>query len=599
MNGLARNKEEFLTDLFMRYQSGKDYNTRLNIYNISNKNEKFYADEQWGGLDAPGQPTPVFNIIKRVLNYFISSILSQPITIEYQAELIGDEPDSPEETEILEIIEFANAHAENLWEKLKVNSKNRQWLLDAGLSGDMAGYCFWDTSIETGQEAEGDIGLDSVDGISILFGNPNDKRVDKQPYVQIVFRELVKTLREEAKANGMSKEEIDRIVTDDETNYTSGERGKIELENDESNVSGKTTAIIELYKKQVKVFNPDQEDVPDEKKEFEMKTKVFARKATQFANVRKEWNTKLSKYPVMFGNWDARKNSYHGQALVTGIIHNQIYINQQFALVMIMMRTMGFPKVLYNSALITAGWSNKVGAAIGVKGSINDVAKYMTPGQMNTQMLQTIDMAISYTKEFLGANDAALGDVNPDNATALAIVTKQAAVPLENVRANLHQFAEDMAAIWLDFMINYYGKRKIVVTTLGKKQVKEVDFSKLQGVKMNVKIDVGASSLWSENAASLTLDNLLKEGHIVFKQWLERKSTSEVPMKRELMAEMEQSDEVTVFVEEMMTRFFEGLPEDLKLELNAMDPEEAKSQLMTLMIEGQGMEEEQLEEGVI
>lgn len=571
-----------ITDTFKLYENGKNYNVKLNLYNTVDKNEKFYAGDQWDGLNAPGMPTPVFNIFKRVINYFISSILQQPATIQFTADLIGDEPENAEEQEIQELAELVSAHATNIWERLKMDDKNRQLLLDAALSGDMSGYVYWDETIDTGQEAQGDIELEIVDGVNVYYGNPNEVRTSKQPYIIVAMRQTVKDLKAEAKANGRSEDEIRKITTDEETGYTAGERGKIEIDAEKGD-SGKTTALLKLYKKREKNEDGD------------MVTKIYAEKVTQYAVVREEWDTKLSDYPVAFNNWDKRKNSYHGQAIGTGIIPNQIYINQQFALVMIAMREMGFPKVIYDKTKISA-WSNKVGGAFGVNGSTVGAADYMTPSQINTQMLTTIDMAIQYTKEFLGANDAALGDVNPENATALAIVTKQAAVPLENIRANLYQFIEDIGRIWLDFMANYYGTRKVGVTILGKREVREVDFSKLKDVKMNIKIDVGASNLWSENAAIQTLDNLLREDRINFLQYLERVPNGIVTKKQELIEELKSGDQREQFVQNMLIQVFQSLPPEQQQEIQSLPPEEAEARIIEIASQFPQEEVQQVEQ---
>src|SRR5690606_19061197 len=135
--------------------------------------------------------------------------------------------------------------------------------------------------------------------------------------------------------------------------------------------------------------------------------------------------TTLSLYPVGFMNWDARKNSYHGQAVGTGLIPNQVFINKMFSLAMMSLMHTAFPKAIYNKNLV-AGWNNAVGSAIGIDAdnltNINNVAAYMKPGEMSNQVFQLIDTAIKYTKDMLGATDAALGDVKPDNTSAIIAV---------------------------------------------------------------------------------------------------------------------------------------------------------------------------------
>ena len=57
---------------------------------------------------------------------------------------------------------------------------------------------------------------------------------------------------------------------------------------------------------------------------------------------------------------------------------------------------------------------------------------------------------------------------------------------------------------------------------------------------MMLKLDVGASSYYSEIAAMQTLDNLLTNGQITIVQYLERIPDSYMPAKRALMEEKRQ-----------------------------------------------------------
>jgi len=559
---VARNKDtKMITKTWREYEDGKNYNLQLNIYEDTDRNERFYAGDQWNGLNAPGMPTPVFNIFKRVINYFIAAILQQPVKLRYFPMLSNEDSEEEDMVEMNEAAELISSYADTLLERLKMDSKNRQLLLDAALSGDMVTYLFWNPSIKTGQESLGDIDLELIDGVNVYFGNPNQSEVEKQPYIIIAFRELVTNLQKEAKANGVPKKEYERISSDLDNLYTAGDRGKVELNNNGGTKieTGKTTALLRLWKKD---------------------GKVMASKSTKFCPVRGEWDTKLEKYSVAMNNWDKRKNSYHGQALGTGIVPNQIYINQQFALIMIFMRDMGFPKVLFDKALIAA-WSNKVGGSFGVNpgpGGLGSAAQYMTPATMNTQMFTSIDMAIKYTKEFLGANDAALGDVNPDNARALAIVTEQAAVPLANIKANLYQLHEDIGYIMLDLMANFYGTRKVTVIEKGKRVVKEFDFSKLKDIPMSLKVEVGPGTLYSELAGQATIDRLLEQDKITFLQWLRESMPGVVPGKQNFIDAEEEIEEAQVQQAngdaDFREQFIAGLsPEDAEV-FRQMTPEE-------------------------
>lgn len=561
------------TDEWRQYQAGIDYNHKVDLYQTVNKNERFYAGDQWNGVVSNGLPTPVFNILKRIINYFVSAILSQNVNIHFTPEAVST--DTPEEEEKLrKAAQLLSDYSATLWEKNKMNFKLRQWLLDAAISGDACGYVFWNSTIDSGQAAKGDIDVDQIDNVNVFFGDPNEKDVQKQRYIIIAARELVANLQDEARANGISEDEVLKIGADEETFYQSGDRSQIQLDY-RFDGFGKTTSLIKLYRKD---------------------GKIFAKKITKFTTIRNEWDTKLTLYPVTWMNWDVRKNSYHGQALVTGIIPNQIFINKMFAMAMMSLMHTAFPKVIYNKNMITA-WNNQIGAAIGIERlgneSVGNVAQYLNPGMMSGQVMQTIDLAINYTKDMLGANDNLLGDINPERASGRSIIAVQqaSAVPLENIKQNMYQFLEDMGYIWLDFISNYYGTRKIDAEILGKREIVEFNFDELKDMKFRLKIEVGASSYWSELASIETLDRLLQQEAISFKQYLERIPSGLIAQKQSLLEEIKVTDTRQQFIFEQLARFMETLPPEQQQQIQQLAPEQQEQQLMDMMMQqGGGMQ---------
>lgn len=558
------------TDEWKQYQAGIDYNHKINLYETVNKNERFYAGDQWNGVVSNGLPTPVFNILKRIINYFVSAILSSNTTIHFVPEAVSSE--TPEEEErIKKAAQLLSDYSNTLWEKNKMNSKLRQWLLDSAISGDGCGYVWWNANIDAGQAAKGDIDVDSIDNVNVFFGDPNEKDVQKQRYIIISARELVANLQDEARANGIPEEEVLKIGSDEETFYQSGDRSQVQLDY-RFDGFGKTTSLLKLYRKN---------------------GKIFAKKITKFTTIRNEWDTKLTLYPVTWMNWDVRKNSYHGQALVTGIIPNQIFINKMFAMAMMSLMHTAFPKVIYNKNMITA-WNNQIGAAIGIERmgneSVGNVAQYLNPGVMSGQVMQTIDLAINYTKDMLGASDNLLGDINPERASGRSIIAVQqaAAVPLENIKQNMYQFLEDMGYIWLDYMANYYGTRKIDAEILGKRQVVEFNFDDLQKMKFRIKVEVGASSYWSELASIETLDKLLQQQVISFKQYLERIPVGLIAQKQSLLEDIKGQDIKQQFIYEQMARFVESLSPEQQQQIQQLPPDEQEKQVMQMMMQPQG-----------
>ena len=102
-------------------------------------------------------------------------------------------------------------------------------------------------------------------------------------------------------------------------------------------------------------------------------------------------------------------------------------------------------------------------------------------------------------------------------------------------------------------MAEYYGKRQVDVETpeeiarmyeftgqpVPDSVTMEFDFGTLKNHPMHLKLDVGASSYYSEIASMQTLDNLLRDGHIDILQYLERIPDGYIPARRALITEIQ------------------------------------------------------------
>jgi hypothetical protein len=370
-------------------------------------------------------------------------------------------------------------------------------------------------------DIKGEIEMELIDGTNVFFGNANNPKTEVQPYIIISGRDMVQNLREEAKKWKQKDQEVNAIQSDKNYNEQSSDNGKLEVEADEY---GKALYII-VYRKDPKTGT------------------IKASKSVENAYIYKDIDTGLQFYPVAWGNWERQKNTYHGRALATGILPNQIFINRMFAMVMYHLMMTAFPKAVYNADLIDV-WNNEIGAAIPVSGMplespIKNIAGYLEPGNMSGQIIQTIDLAMQYTKDTLGINDIAMGNIdNPKNTSAIIATQKASAIPLENPKANLFEWIEDIGKVLFDMMGTYYGTRPLVMDVQGQKQLVEFDFSQFKNMWLNVRADVGESSYWSEIASLQTLDSLLDREKIEFIDYLERVPDEYIPQKQELITKV-------------------------------------------------------------
>lgn len=554
------------------YQAGIKYNTALygsdkSYYDVIDANLAFSNGDQWRNVKGEGLPKPVFNIIKRVKQFKVASLKSESVSINIEPmQYRPDDMDEQMQSSIHKT-DLANAEIKNVLEKIDFDSLSRQLLEDGFDTGDWCLHFYWDNDTQPYKNymdnIQGSIKAEVIDCTNIIFGNPNIRNVEKQPFIIISGRALVKDLKEEFIKNGGAKELADDIKPDSNTKDMAGDNGKVELDNEDY---GKALYIIKYYK---------QNGI------------VYANKSVENMYIYENKETKYNYYPVAFNNWEHVKGSYHGRAETTGIIPNQIAINKMFAMVIYHQMLTAFPTAIYNADRIE-NWSNEIGAQIPITNltpneNINNMAKYLEPANMSTQIMNAIELAMQYTKETLGVGDASLGNVTMNNASALIAVQKSNAVPLENVKAAFYQFVEDCGRIILDMMSTNYGLRPVVVETDGIRTVEEFNFDELQNMWLHVKADVGAASYFSEIASLQTLDNLLNTGLIEFVDYLKRVPDEIIPNKQELINDIEAKDIYKQALYNLMQQFMMTLPPEEQQYLQSMEPDQMEREILTMM----------------
>lgn len=498
--------------VWQEYEKGISFKSGLNLFDTVKSNEDFYIGKQWEGVQSNGLPTPVFNFIKRIVLFLVASVATDNLKINaapLSSTAMGDEKT------VETLCGVVKDQFEAIFEQTKAGKLIREFMRNAAVDGDSCIYSWFDAEAETGQTAKGAIRAELLENTRVIFGNPNSRDVQGQPYIIVSKRERLDDVKEEAKRNGGDPDQ----VRDDSDQI--GDRF-------DAMTDGKTTTLTKFWKEG---------------------GEVWAVKTVNGAAVRKPWNTGQKLYPIVWLCWDKVPNCYHGQAAVTGLIPNQVFVNKMFALTMISLMTTAYPKVIYDKTRI-ARWDSGVGKAIGVNlqgGSIGDVAKTIDPAAISPQVSQFIELAISVTKECMGATDAAMGTTKPDNTSAIIAMQKATQVPLELTRLDMHQCVEDLGNIWKDLMRAYYGTRYVnLPLTEEEERMKDMgmpvddspkpfDFGILEQFPLSIKLDVGGSAYWSEIAQMNTLDNLLMNGQIDIVDYLERVPAGYISNQQELI----------------------------------------------------------------
>ena len=554
------------------YVAGIDYKSKLNLFATTNRNERFYAGHHWDGVDTGGLPQVRLNVTKRIVNWKVSQIMSDMLTMSFSAENSANyDPMNPDKIQILQqVAQLLTDYSRTTAERLKQDSIDEQALYDAALSGDGIVYYYWDDSInagmnEYGAQIQGDIAVELIDNVCYFPGNtseprPNDKNGPLQPYIILSFRKLVSEVKAEAKRNKVPKEEIYKITSDNETQYRAGDRARQEPSRDDQ--GGFCTVLLKMW-------------VQD--------GTIWARKSTQSAIIREDWDTGLHRYPVAVMQWTPRKNSCHGEAEATELIPNNIAINKLMATMILWTMLNAYPKAIYDQNRIPA-WSNDITKAIPVDGDVSGAAQYLQPQGLPASVQALFEGLVQTTKDMAGANETALGDTSVTKTAAGIIALQKASVlPLSTQKRRFAQFKEDIGLIWLDFWLTKYNVERMLTVERTNPETRQTevvqvpfDGSQYDQTTFSLKIDVGASTQWSEIASIQTLDALLDKQLITFKQYLERIYNGLIPDKEGLIDEVEQQEQAAQ--QQQMMEAFEQFVGQLSPELQVAI--QAESQMM-------------------
>lgn len=510
-------------EIWKRFEKGYAFNQQIGLYDQVTVNENFFIGNQWEGVEANGLPTPTYNMFKRVINFQVSTITSDNLVIRATPMPSTSRMEMKDLEKIAEIVshQFAAIVKRN-----RLVAKNREFLRNAAVTGDGCMHFYFDPTIENGQDVKGEIVAEIIDNIRVMFGNPNCRDVQRQPYIIIYRREMVDDVQykaEQYKEAGLCDiDDIESIRPDSE---------KFQNKYD-SYTDDKVTVVTYYFK------NRDTGT-------------IWCIEATEQGIIRNAYDTEYTLYPLVWINWDYIRDCYHGQAMVTGLLANQKFINKMFALVGISLLTTAFPKIIYDKNRVTR-WDGSVGTAVGVQGNVNEVAKVLDGASISPQIAQFIEMSFDKTHSLLGASDVAMGDSRPDNTSAIIALQRAANTPMELTKQNDHQCLEDAGRIWIDIMSVRYGTRMVEVSMdmdeAGEQPLgmnipaqtftRQFDFSILKKIPLTIEQEVGASSYWSEMAAMQTLDNLLMNKLITLKQYIERLPEGYINKKQELLAEL-------------------------------------------------------------
>lgn len=542
------------------YRQGIEYKTSLGregLYKQNKKNERFWAGDQWAGAQT-GNDRPLLqhNVIRRIGDYKMAMVAGADVSVSYSADgvpyteasrqSIAEERDRLAAGEDEELAALTESDRINLImgamsdyfrvtaERLKFDDKKSAVLRNAYIGGTGVLYTYWDERVRTGLYADegrtapitGDIRCEVLPIENVYFGDTAGRDVQEQPYILIAQRRSVEDIRREMRRAHRPAAEIESIAADADKEYEAGDRA-----DKEPGEEKKAVCLTKLYRE----WNDDGTS-------YRILAVVTCGKAT----VRKAWDTRLRLYPLAVMRWEERQSCAYGDSEITNLVPNQIAINRANTAAAWAVMSLGMPKMIVDKDLVTNEVTNDPGEIIGVYGSggsPSQAISYVTPPNFSPQFEQLISSLIANTLSQSGANDAALGNMRPDNMSAIIAVRDAATMPMQLLQNRFYSFVEDVARIWAEFWVTMYGKRQIRISDRRGDWYLPFDGAQYHDLLISTRVDVGAAGIWSESQTIATLDNLLGAKIIDPLQYLERLPRGIIPDQSGLVREYREAQE--------------------------------------------------------
>ena len=544
-------QQEYEDGVAFKSALGQMGTSGLGLYDQTKLNENFMLDNHWGGADVGDIPTVTLNVIRQIADYKNSNITSNPIEAYYSFEgvpcslepaeksdinRIQNAMDSVGQTPLMEgekeaettddelnaAADAMTAHFRTTWERGQLDKLNQTGVRKAAISGSYVLYSPFNPDLKTGLYAsdkktalKGDIEPEILDITNVYFREPSYTDLQKQPSILISQRKGIKEIARMAKLNKVSSDEIDKLISTEATQY--------EVSNVSETAEADNATLITKFWKE---YQQDGSYI------------IKCTKTCKDVVVKEPFDTGLQLYPLAIFQMIERDNCIYGYSEITGMIPNQVMINRMVSLEFMCALLTGMPKIIYNADVIDeADITNSPGEIIPVRSGqdVQNSIRYLNPANISPNWERSTQNLIDNTKIIAGATQAALGDLRPENTSAIIALREAASLPLQPVLMRFYAFIEDIARIWGEIMLKKYGKRKLKIKKDGKVYYVPFDASRYKDMLLSVRIEVGTSTLWSASTVISTLNNLLMLGKIDIVDFLERIPDGYISKRQDLI----------------------------------------------------------------
>ena len=476
------------TAIWDLYERGRNYHRRTGIYVDTDRNYRMYNGNQWEHAKLGGVEPVQKNFIKPIVKYKCAVIHDNLYAINYSSLNFENQSFRKQAERYCELL---NGYAARIWEQDKMDYKGRRITKDSAINDEGIIYVNFDRENMTPVN-------EIVKKNDIYYGNENDDDIQAQPYILIRKRMPVINAIELALKEGMSEDKISFIIGDNDNFEESGEAAKDELDD-------MVTIIYKMYKEDGTV-------------RFSI--------ATRLVDIAEDIDLGIKLYPVAHFNWEEKEGSARGEGEVRYLIPNQIEVNRTEMRRVLTVKEQAYPmKVVDVSKVVNPEALDTVGGTIRTNGHpVDDVHKIVgtiPPAQMSPDVVKLQEDMIQVTRDLAGAGDTATGQVNPESASGRAILAVQQAsqAPMTEQKESYKNFVEDVARIWLEYLIAYSEnglnvEETVTDPTTGEEVIQLVNIpqSAMEQLQATVKIDVTPKGVYDRFAQEQTMENFLLQG---------------------------------------------------------------------------------------
>ena len=476
------------TPIWRLFEKGRSYQLSQNMITDTDRNYRMYNGNQWDGAKL-GDVEPVQkNFIKPIVKYKVSVIHDNLYAIVYSSQNYENRAFRKQAERYCDLL---NGYASRIWEQDKMDYKGRRVTKDAAINDE--GIIYVDFDKEKMMPIN-----EVIDKNDIMYGNENSDDIQSQPYILICRRLPQVNAIDLAHHFGMSEDKDELIIPDNHTFEQAGEDAKTEVDD-------MVTIVFKFYK---------------------MDGTVHFSVATRWVTIEEDIDMGIKMYPVAHFIWEEKKGSARGEGEVRFLIPNQIEVNKTEMRRVLTVKMQAYPyKVVDTSKVSNVDDLHNVGGVIKTNGNpVDDVHKIvgtLPPAQMSPDVKQLQEDLINVTRDLAGAGDTATGQVDPESASGRAILAVQQAsqAPMTEQKESYKSFVEDLARIWLEFLIVHSVdglnmEETVTDPMTGEEyvQIVNVPQTSLEQLQATVKIDITPKSVYDRFAQEQTIENLLTQG---------------------------------------------------------------------------------------